>query len=334
MSEINQALQNRLSEKVQFAVVREDYLVELEIIDNFHLNNVLLIASGGCTALNLKLLRPTLNIDLFDINPCQLQLVQKKVDCLNNDNVEKRKVYFNVGNDNSQGYNAGGNFEGLFRCFRDFVKEFILDTVELTHLLTFNDNKADSYLLKLMTSKYWDTAFQIYFSDVLLITLFGPDAIRYAEPKSYPNYFKAKIEAGLKREDRITNYFLHHFFLGYYIDNQAAQPPYCLFEGKMESFKMYEMALNKINNLRYYDMIGLSNIFDWSSESQIKETFVTLCENLNPGSIVLYRQLNNNNNYQKFYDSHFVLNTDLGQNLICKDRSLFYEKINILEKVR
>ncbi len=176
--------------------------------------------------------------------------------------------------------------------------------------------------------------FQIFFSDKLLITMFGEAAIQYAEPASYPHYFKSKIENGLRRADKSSNYFLHHFFLGHYIDNQDTIPPYCLSQSKIEAFKMYHATINEIENLQDYDMINLSNILDWSSETEIQQCFAILVEKLKPGAVVLYRQLNNNNSYQALYESNFQLNEELGQELINEDRSLFYQKINVLKKVR
>ena len=64
--------------KVQFAVVREDPMVEAELIRLTGANDVLLVASGGCTALTLQALFPDLHITLFDFNPAQLEWVRKK----------------------------------------------------------------------------------------------------------------------------------------------------------------------------------------------------------------------------------------------------------------
>ena len=68
--------------KVQFAVVREDLMVEAELVRLTNANNVLLIASGGCTALTLQALFPDLHITLFDFNSAQLERVREKMSAL------------------------------------------------------------------------------------------------------------------------------------------------------------------------------------------------------------------------------------------------------------
>ena len=63
---------------VQFAVVREDPKIEAELVCLHQVSEVLLIASGGCTALTLQALFPDLRLTLLDLNPAQLELIKKK----------------------------------------------------------------------------------------------------------------------------------------------------------------------------------------------------------------------------------------------------------------
>ena len=47
---------------VQFAVVREDPLIEIEILERHHCQQLLLSASGGCTAAPHALLREIIEV--------------------------------------------------------------------------------------------------------------------------------------------------------------------------------------------------------------------------------------------------------------------------------
>lgn len=322
-----------MTRKVQFAVVREDYLVEAKLIDMFCRNNILLVASGGCTALNLQTLYPDVKVNLFDINADQLSHVQDKIAALQANAIAEIKRDFNVGCASPNGKNACGNFEKLFRSIQYFVQEFILTDDQIMHLLTKNDELATEYLGLLFSNPYWDIMFELFFSDTLLQAMFGPDAIQYAKPGSYPKYFKAKIVSGLLRDDRITNYFLHHIFLGCYVDRVDSLPPYLQQSSKIKPITMYNSTIGALESLNTYDLISLSNIFDWSSKTQIREAFSILAKKLKPGTIVLYRQLNNSNDYGEFYAKNFALLPSLGQELLAVDRSLFYENIVVLEKI-
>ena len=76
------------------------------------------------------------------------------------------------------------------------------------------------------TNAYWPVGFQLFFSDALLNTMFGPDATQHAVPGSYPGYFQGLIERGLLRDDARNNPFLQHIFLGHYMDREACVPPF------------------------------------------------------------------------------------------------------------
>ena len=69
---------------IQFAIVREDPAAELTVVDTLLRTDarVLLVASGGCTALTLGALRPSLRLTLLDANPAQLTLVRQKLAAL------------------------------------------------------------------------------------------------------------------------------------------------------------------------------------------------------------------------------------------------------------
>src|SRR5690349_17004226 len=79
---------------VKFAVVREDPLVEDALVRRFGARRVLLIASGGCTALSLRALHPELELTLLDPNPAQLERVERKAAALGlPDGPQRRRVF-------------------------------------------------------------------------------------------------------------------------------------------------------------------------------------------------------------------------------------------------
>jgi S-adenosylmethionine:diacylglycerol 3-amino-3-carboxypropyl transferase len=57
----------------KFAVVREDAALEVELVRRSSAREVLIVASGGCTALTLRHLFPTLEVTAFDLNPADLR---------------------------------------------------------------------------------------------------------------------------------------------------------------------------------------------------------------------------------------------------------------------
>ena len=120
---------------IQFSVVREDPEIERKIIHASGAKKILLIGSGGCTALSLQAFFPQLRITLVDPNLAQIKLIQEKMRALKDLFIDRKKT-FNIENDSSISLNQNGNFESLFRSFRHFIYEFVLSREELKKLLT------------------------------------------------------------------------------------------------------------------------------------------------------------------------------------------------------
>jgi len=313
---------------VQFAVVREDPEIEAALVRRSGARRALLIGSGGCTALSLRVLFPNLELTLVDPNPAQLALVAEKERLLADGAPRER---FNVGNDSAGGLNACGNFESLFRGLRDFVREFVLAPPELAALLSSPD---DAKLSSLFSHRYWRTAFDLYFSDALLNTMFGPDATRYAEPGSYPRYFQAAFARGLRRSDAATNYFLHHVFLGHYLDLPDCLPVY-LREGSARPtrpsipFQTIAGTIDAVDDFGRFDLIALSNIFDWTDRAQVAAIAARIRREARPGATVVFRQLNNPTDFAALFAPEFRFDRELAAALLAADRSLFYSVLSV-----
>lgn len=67
--------------------VREDAAIELQVIEQLaqqqeHPLRVLLVASGGCTALSLLASPDVAQVEAVDLNPAQLHLVELRSPCI------------------------------------------------------------------------------------------------------------------------------------------------------------------------------------------------------------------------------------------------------------
>jgi len=310
---------------IKFAAVREDPIIEKNIIENFKLSNVLMIASGGCTALSLKSYFPEINCTLFDFNTYQIMHVKNKIVKLKKEDISHFKETFNIGYKNKNGLNNLGEFESLFRSFKNFILEFITTEEEIHNIMLGKVSPNN-----LLSNKYWNLAFDLYFSDPMLLTMFGPDAIQHADPGSYPRYFQKVFEKGLSSPNITENYFMHHIFCGSYIDRKNAIPYYLEKKPENMEFDFIQDSLLNIEDVNKYDLVSLSNIFDWMDEDGVIEHLKYLGYHLKKGAIVLFRQLNNSKSYPMEAFKH---HNALEEELLRKDKSLFYNKINILEKI-
>jgi S-adenosylmethionine-diacylglycerol 3-amino-3-carboxypropyl transferase len=324
------------TKSIQFAVVREDPRLEIILAGDRSVTRALLVGSGGCTALAMAYEAPHVSIAVVDPNPSQIELTRKKFGALSTGSFTSIKKLFNIGNSDSKGLCQNGNFESLFRLLKTFINEFIMSEKEIEILLT-NSDSGSPLLQRLISHKYWPVAFELYFSDTILNAMFGPEATQYAEKNSYPPYFRRVIERGLSSPGRAQNYFLHHIFLGRYVDDEEAWPLYlqaAAARGKLNAEPVYlNQSIESVDDFSHYRLVGLSNIFDWMAPAAVEKLALRLDEELQVGAGIVIRQLNNFRDLKGLF-KNFKFNETLENKFSEEDRSLFYCRFNVGVKTR
>jgi S-adenosylmethionine-diacylglycerol 3-amino-3-carboxypropyl transferase len=311
---------------VQFAPVREDATAELALLDRLAPRNaqVLLVASGGCTALTLASLRPSLDLTLIDANRAQLDLVERKVAALRQHppGSAGRRRLFGIDADDAQSLSGCGNFESLFRGWRALIDDLVLPAGGRQALLKGRNDRGD-----LLSNRYWPVAFDMFFGDALLEAMFGPEATQHAPRGSYPAYFRRVIEAGIQSADSSKNWFLHQVILGHYIEDEL--PPYLRQPGTAR-FDLVHAPMAQAPPFARFDLIQLSNLFDWMNADAIGAIARRLCAECRPGAVLLLRQLNNRAPVERVFASAFDVDQRLSDEMTLADRSLFYERVLVL----
>jgi hypothetical protein len=207
-----------------------------------------------------------------------------------------------------------------------FIQEHVVPATELESLLTDPSRKPE-IASRLLAHRYWPVAFELFFSDALLRTMFGPEAVRHAVPGSYPTYFRSVIERGLLAPGSHANPFLHHFFLGKYL--VPFLPPYLIEPPADVKLKYIHGKMDAIADLAPFDVVGLSNIFDWSSDAEIVALVRRLAAETRPGASVVFRQLNHSRDFRAAFAPEFRFDDDLAARLHAADRSLFYSSLSV-----
>lgn len=329
-----------MSPQVKFAVVREDPELELAVLDRYGQRSVLVVASGGCTLLSLAARRPELSLAAFDLNPAQLTHVRAKHAAANAGELRR----LNVGDSDLAGLNQLGAFEALFRVLRGLIVELVTSSDTLDRFFAAETTPADRRALvtSWRASPYWPAAFETAFNEPLLLAMFGPDAVQHAVRGSYPGYFQRAFERGLLREDAASNYFLQHVLLGYYLPGDA--PDYLRLAGsgvpppavslEQRALVLHQGSLPDVPDLGRFELLSLSNVFDWSSDAQISAWADVIHRETRPGTSILVRQLNNRRDLTPLFAPAFELDDTLGAELLRRDRSLFYERIVVARRVR
>ncbi|MBI4575882.1 MAG: DUF3419 domain-containing protein [Planctomycetes bacterium] len=307
---------------LKFAVVREDPEVESALVKGTGARSILLVASGGCTALTLAGRFPHLAVTAFDRSEAQLAHVRvKEAAALRGD-----LGALNVEDPDPAGLNQRGAFEALFRQLRAFLEEFVAGPGDLARF--FRDGETTEGRAALLgrwtASPYWAVAFRLHFHDELLRAMFGPEAVQHAAPGSYPAWFQRVFEVGLAAPGAARNPFLQHVLLGCYRDLDA--PPYA---GRTRpgGVALRHGVLEEVPGA--FDLYSLSNLCDWAGDDEVRSWARHLAFHARPGAVLVVRSLNNDRPLEPYFEPHFAFDRDLGRRLLAADRSLFYGRIRV-----
>jgi len=313
---------------IQFAVVREDHLIEQEVLSRYPAKRPFMIASGGCSALTLQAIFPDAEFTLLDPNPAQLDHVRAKMNAMHNASGTQRNADFNIEHSDPMGLSECGNFESLFRGLRVFLHDLVLPYQGWRRY--FSKPGAIRDIRKtVFDHPYWAAAFEMYFCDPLLEAMFGPDATQHAEPRSYPGYFRAVFERGLELDTAFDNSFLHHVFLGHYLDRPACLPGYLSMQPADYRFHFEKGYVDDTVDLGAHEFVGLSNIFDWMAPASVDLLLEKVSRELQPGTVIMWRQLNNRRDLESRLRHAFDFDPAWCRSLQERDRSLFYTSIHV-----
>lgn len=313
--------------RLSFAVVREDAELEAALVERSGARAALVVASGGCTALSLGARFADLTVTAFDINPAQLAHVRAKAHAARDGDL----AALDVGVDDEHALNQRGEFEKLFRLLRAGFEQLVAPRDELARFFcpagaaSPPDAERAALVDRWTASPYWAPLFASVFHGAMLQAMFGPAATQHAEPGSYPGYFQRVFERGLRRPDAPRNPFLQHVLLGRYLPGD--EPPYV--RGPVREPELLLGSLPAVPDLGRFQLYSLSNVLDWSDDDTASAWGDAVRAAARPGSVVLLRQLNNRRDLRRFFAPAFVFDDDLGRQLLERDRSLFYERIEV-----
>ena len=308
---------------VLFAVNREDHYVEYDVINRLDPSRMLMIGSGGCIALSIKTTYPNLDLNVIDINPHQLTHINKKSKAVQCFDLKE----LNVQTKNDSCLNQAGEFDSMFQELRSSFIELVSSKKEV---LSFFDSDLSDMSRSIILEKWINhnnisAPFQNVFNDININKVFSDEATKHGSPGSYISYMKNKILTGLNKKDSHHNPFLQHIFLGYYQSDNAF--PYMKSKNKLD-IPMTEGSILNLDNIYSYDVVSLSNIFDWSSDTIVK-THARYLSQMKKGSAIIIRQINNHKNWIEIFNDYFTEDKNFDSYWQEHDRSMFYDHIRL-----
>ena len=346
---------------VAFAQVREDPLLDLWVVNELGEEaQVCMIASGGCTA---ALLAAATNIDrlhLVDPNPTQMALTRLKLRLLQGSNYSRRLALLGhapmpaaerrerldaelsalgLGSDvfgpqdivTELGPDHVGRYEFVFSALRRALAEY---EEELTAILRLRDPVEQEKRVTPSTAlgRKLDEALDEVMSLPNLVYLFGEEATNNpVEP--FARHFARRIRHTLSSLSAERNPYLWQMLKGCYPDDRLIpwlDEPAPIHMPQVTwsvSFMAEELAAMPAS----FDFIHLSNILDWLSPEQARDTLDLAWNALRPGGWTLIRQLNSVLDVPPL-GSRFNWLSEEAAELHANDRSFFYRELHLGKK--
>ncbi|WP_372367034.1 DUF3419 family protein [Candidatus Uabimicrobium sp. HlEnr_7] len=336
---------------IAFSQVREDPLVEHQVVERvFHCKkeplDVLLIGSGGCTALGLLNLPQVGTVNCIDANPAQIQLIKLRNVAIRH--LSKEDVLLCLGINGSAeehlsafdklcshlsvedleywqknlsliafGVNRVGKFEELFRELVRVCKEHI-------GFLAIDDPE------KAVNHKNWQRCFDIVFEREKLAKLFGRAAVDYSMSKSFADHFSHVFAKALLRYPKRSNYFVDQIWLENYSSEENGFPPYLMSKSSNDTRLQLRCGtfLSQLSDIgKKWDIIQTSNISDWMPIVEMKKMFASVKNHLYENGAIITRRLNGDHVLSDVVGSTFYTDNDFNRHLWETDRSYFYSEV-------
>jgi S-adenosylmethionine-diacylglycerol 3-amino-3-carboxypropyl transferase len=352
--------------ELAFSQVREDPFIEVTVIKqllsrrnqtNEETLKILIIASGGCTALSLLTI-PQLEIEAVDLNPAQLHLVELRRQALLHLSLDEQlqligadiatpeterlrlytelrshlpeatKVFWDKRQEEiAFGVNRVGRFEQLFRELAARIADVGLNPLQ---------SPSDS-----IRYPQWHSIFETVFERNKLAKTFGEAAVNYSMDRSFGEHFADVFAQALQRfspDGSPNNYFLTQVWDDRYSTGIEGVPIYLQPNAQKvirslgtDRLRLHQGAfaekMPELAEVGQFDLIQFSNISDWMPLPDLHKMLKTAVACLKPGGAIIGRRLNGDHNLAAIMDEHLPVDRELSDKLQQTDRSFFYREV-------
>lgn len=353
---LNGAVRDRLF----FAQVREDPVLELEALSPALRGTIAMVSSGGCTALSL--LAAGARVIGVDLNATQNDLVELKAAALatlgrdealaflgatHATSEDRWRAYARVrealspaargtwdsrGKDVTRGAISTGVTERFISAVVGAIRLFIHPARRIARLLACRslEEQRDFYHRE-WNSRRWRALFPLLINRATFNRTYDPAFFQNVENHSFAEHFYRLVEHSICEVPIATNYFLHQMLTGTYpTEVEGALPPYLTPGGAREVVER-RGALTLVDapftaylkTLPDQSLSGLSlsNICEWLPPEQLDELFAEVVRTAEPDAVLCFRNFVSWTDIPERWRERVVEDRARGARMSARDRS-------------
>lgn len=356
-------------DRLFFAQVREDPRLEIDALAPLSGANVVVVSSGGCTALSL-LAAGAGHVTAVDLNAAQNHLVELKVAALRSLTMPEIMSFFGVVRGTperrmrtyktirpflseraSDFWDAHQDLLGRGALACGVSEQFISAVVKVVKLFIHGRRKIER-LLALETleeqreffdrewnTRRWRLLFPALLNRWTFNRTYDPAFFREVENPSFAGHFRRLLEHALCDVPVRSNYFLHQMLLGTYPNRVPDGVPPYLERTRREVLRARLSCLDLVDggygeylatlNDSSVDALALSNICEWLDQIGVERLFEQVLRVAKPGARFCFRNFVGNTEIPERFRSAIIEDPEAGRRAILRDRSCLQSRFVI-----
>jgi S-adenosylmethionine-diacylglycerol 3-amino-3-carboxypropyl transferase len=356
-------------DRLFFAQVREDPLLEIEALEPTDGRMIVVVSSGGCTALSL-LAAGAGRVLAVDLNPVQNHVVELKAQAVAGleqgqvvgflggspmDAAARLAVYDKLEGELSPearswwagrrkaiagGVLNAGVTERFIGSIMTVLRVAIHPPSRIQRLLacrTVEEQRA--FYRREWDNRRWRLLFDLLLNQAVFRKTYHPAFFEHVDNPSFAAHFRGLAEHTLTELPISTNYFVHHMLTGSYpLGIAGGLPPYLDPAGAARvTASLDRLTLVDGGYTSYLRSLpdgsvqgfAVSNICEWFSPEQIDELFGEVVRTAAPEATLVFRNFVGWTEVPERWQELVVEDRALGEELIRRDRSAVQRRIAV-----
>ncbi len=356
-------LPDSVVDKLYFAQVREDPLLEIEALAPGPDDTIVVVGSGGCTALSL-LAAGAGRVVAVDLNRVQNNLTELKAAAIRTLPAQDAVAF--LGGAPMPAKGRGERYRAMApdlgeeaRAWWDghtkqlasgvlgagVTERFIGGVIAAMKVAVHPPGRIRRLLAcrtldqqRELFHSEWDTVrWRLFFTLLLNRAVFRktyhPAFFEHVENPSFANHFRALADHAITEIPISTNYFLNHMLTGAYpVGVPGGLPPYLAGPFSPDGLSIVDGSYTAYLRTRpeaSVDGFAVSNILEWLTPEQSDELFAEVVRTAVPGARFVFRNFVGWNEVPERWREAVVEDREVGDALIVRDRSAVQRRIAV-----